>query len=233
MTNAQALRNITPFDEIVLKIDELYDEAKNWADGEPIQNQQQHDAVEKIRDAIHEAGKKADEMRKEEKRPLDEQVKAIQDRYNPLIQPKKGKVDRAKSALGDVLAVWRDKLADEARAKAEAARIEAEEKRRAAEEAMRSSAGDLEAREEAEEILSAAKNAEKQAKRADKAATTGTGLRTYYRAEIEDLTAVLRHYWPIRRAELEEFALGLANADVRAGKRDIPGVRVIEEKRAV
>lgn len=230
---ADALRNITPFDEITLRIDELYDEAQNWADGKDITSQEQHDAVEKIRDAIHEAGKAADALRVEEKRPLDEQVQAIQDRYNPFIQPKRGKVDRAKAVLGDVLAAWRKKLADEKAAAAAAAAREAEEKRRTAEEAMRASRGDLAAREEAEELLADAKAAGKQAAKAGKAATTGTGLRTYYRAELADFEAAARHYWSRNRDAFEELVTKLAERDVQAGKRDIPGVRVVEEKRAV
>lgn len=228
-----ALRNITPFDEITLRIDELYAEAQNWADGEAIASQEQHDAVEKIRDAIHEAGKAADALRVEEKRPLDEQVQAIQDRYNPFTQPKKGKVDRAKAVLGDVLAAWRKKLADEKAAAAAAAARVAEEKRRAAEEAMRASRGDLAAREEAEALLADANAAGKQAKRADKAATTGTGLRTYWHPELADLDAAVRHYWTRDRASFEQLVKDLAARDVRAGKREIPGFRVIKEMRTV
>ncbi|WP_425087804.1 hypothetical protein [Stappia sp.] len=215
-----------------MEIGALYDEARNWADGAAIETQDQHDAAEKVRDAIHDAGKRADEMRKEEKRPLDEQIKAIQDRYNPLIQPKKGKVDVAKAALGDLLAEWRRKIAAEKEAAAEAARLEAEAKRRVAEEAIQSSRGDIDAREEAEALLTDAKAAEKQAKRADKAATTGKGLRTHWSAELVDLDAAVRHYWSRNREAFERLVQELANADVRAGKRDIPGIRVIEEKRA-
>lgn len=230
---ADALRNITPFDEICMEIDALYDEAKNWADGAAIETQDQHDAAEKVRDALHDAGKRADEMRKEEKRPLDEQIKAIQDRYNPLIQPKKGKVDVAKAALGDLLAEWRRKIAAEKEAAAEAARLEAEAKRRAAEEAIQSSRGDIDAREEAEAMLAEAKGAERQAKRADKAVTTGTGLRTYYHAELTDLDAAVRHYWSRDREAFQKLVSDLAARDVRAGKREIPGFHVAEDRRAI
>ena len=103
-TDSQPLRNITPFDELVLEIDDLFAEAANWADGSPVENQAQCDALDVLDKALLDAGKRLDALRVEEKRPLDEQVQAIQDRYNPFIQPKKGKVDLARSALNPVRA---------------------------------------------------------------------------------------------------------------------------------
>src|SRR5690554_4940301 len=82
-----------PVDEALELIDSLYDEAKHWADGEPITSEEMHDAITKLYDSLHEAGKTADALRVEAKKPLDEQIKAIQDRFNPFIQPKKGKID--------------------------------------------------------------------------------------------------------------------------------------------
>ena len=54
---------------------------------------------------------------------LDEQVQAIQDRDNPYIQPKKGRVDIARSCLNPVRAAWKEserKRKEEAAAKARA-----------------------------------------------------------------------------------------------------------------
>jgi len=222
----------TPFDAIRQEIEDLFDEAKNWADGEAIASQEMHDEIERLRAAIHEAGKRADALRVEEKKPLDEQVKAIQDRYNVYIQPKRGKVDMAKAALDDLLTPWRTKVAKEKAA--EAARItkEAEAARVAAQEAIRASSGNLAAREEAESLLQDAKALEKTARRADKAATTGTGLRTTYRAELVSIDEALDHYWKTHQSSFEELVLGLAANDVRFGVRTIPGFKVIEEKRA-
>lgn len=220
----------TAFDLIKTEIEDLFDEAKNWADGEPIASQEIHDQIERLRDGIHDAGKRADALRVDEKRPLDEQVKAIQDKFNPLIQPKKGKVDLAKSTLDSLLTPWRTRVAAEKAA--EAARIaeEAAAATRAAKEAMQQSSGNLAAREEAEELLAEAKALEKTAKRADKSASTGLGLRTVWRVELVDVEKALD--WAYGRAADEFLAVAQRNAEeaVRAGVRQVPGFAVREEK---
>ncbi|MBY5553746.1 hypothetical protein J0664_05955 [Rhizobium leguminosarum] len=220
----------TPFDAVKQEIDDLFEEAKHWADGEAITSQEIHDQIEKLRDGIHEAGKRADALRVEEKKPLDDQVKAIQDRYNVYIQPKRGKVDLAKSTLDTLLTPWR--TAKAAAAAQEAARIAAAaaEAKRLADEAIRASAGNLAAREEAEAALADAKRLEKTAKRADKAATVGTGLRTIWKAELVDEEAAMDWLWA--RAKEEVLAVAQRNADeaVRGGVRQVPGFRVTESK---
>lgn len=229
---ATAGHNQPPEQVVFDHINDLFDEAKNWADGEPITSEEMHDAVTKLYDGIHEAGKKADELRKEAKKPLDDQVNALQALYNPYIQPKKGKVDMAKSALGDMLAVWRARIVAEKAAEAARIAAEAEAARVAAQKAMQSSSGNLAEREAAEELLADAKRLEKTAKRADKAATTGTGLRTVWVATIEDAEKALD--WAYGRAADEFMAVAQRNADeaVRAGVRKIPGFAVQEEKLA-
>lgn len=226
-------RNITPFDEVVMEIDDLYSEAANWADGSPIENQEQCDALDDLDKKLLDAGKRLDALRVEEKRPLDEQVQAIQDRYNPYIQPKKGRVDIARSCLNPVRAAWKEaerKRKEDAAAKA---RAEAEAEKRKAEEAIRASAGNLAAREAAEEQLATAKEAEKFANRQERRATTGTGLRTTYTASITDLNAAIKHYWGERKGEFEALVQRLADEDVRRGLRTIPGITITEDKKAV
>ena len=226
-------RNITPFDEIIIEIDDLYSEAANWADGSPIESQEQCDAIDDLDKKLLDASKRLDALRVEEKRPLDDQVQAIQDRYNPYIQPKKGRVDIARSCLNPVRAAWKAaqlKLKEEAAAKA---RAEAEAEKRKAEEAIRASAGNLAAREAAEEQLATAKEAEKFATRQERRATTGTGLRTYYTASVTDVNAAIKHYWADRRGDFEALVLRLAQADVDRGLHAIPGITVTENKKAV
>lgn len=221
------------FAAIKTEIDDLFDEAKNWADGEPIQSQEMHDVIERLRDSIHEAGKRADALRVDEKKPLDDQVKAIQDRYNPLIQPKRGRVDMAKSALDALLTPWRQKIAQEKAAEAARVAAEAEAARVAATEAIRASSGNLAAREEAESLLQDAKRLEKTAARTFKSATTGTGLRTVWRAELVDIGAALDWYFDEKPEEFTALVQRLADEAVRSGVRKVPGFRVVEEKRAV
>lgn len=221
-----------PAEAALQAIADLFEEAKHWADGEPISSAAQHDAITDLRGQLHEAGKVADQLRIDAKKPHDDAIDIIQTRFNPFVQPKKGKVDMGKKALDDLLAVWRKKIADEKAA--EAARIakEAEAARQAAAAAIQASSGNLAAREEAEELLADAKRLEKTAKRADRAATTGTGLVTVWVAEMVDETEALD--WAYGRAKDEFLAVAQANADalVRSGARQVPGFVVREEKRA-
>lgn len=221
---------VEPHTEIFQQIDDLYDEAKNWADGEPIADDAMHDAITRLYDGLHEAGKKADALRVEQKKPLDEQIAAIQSLYNPYIQPKRGKVDLGKSALGDLLAAYRAAKAAAAKAEADSIAAAAAAARQTANDAMRASSGNLAAREEAEEALADAKKLERQASRTWKAATTGTGLRTTYRADLVNIDEALDHYWKTHQSSFEDLVRELAATDVRAGKRAIPGFSVVEVK---
>ncbi len=214
------------FEEII----DLYEEAKNWADGEPIMSTEMHDAVTKLHDDLHDAGKRLDGFRKEEKKPLDKQVKAIQKRYNPYIQPKRGKVDMGKSTLADLLAPWRAEVIRKKEAAAAKAREEADVKARAAEEALRASTGNLVEREKAELLLKEAKKDDRIAKRVDKAATTGTGLRTVWAATLTDRSAALDWAFDRDPRQFMEVAQQLANEAVRSGVRTIPGFEITESK---
>jgi hypothetical protein len=228
--------NLPPEQAIFQQIDDLYDEARNFADGDPIASEEMHDAITKLYDGLHDLGKQADALRVEKKKPLDEQIKVIQDTYNKYIQPKKGKVDLGKAALGDLLAAYR--AAKAAAAKAEADRIAAAAlaAKAAADEAIRASSGNLAAREEAEEALAEAKKLERGASRAWKSATTGTGLRTVWVATpaAEEGSEAQRLEWSYTKdpARFEALAQDMANEAVRAGVRTIPGFVISDEKRA-
>lgn len=222
--------NAPPELPIFQQIDDLYDTARDFADGEPIADDKMEEVITGIYNDLHKLGKQADELRVAEKKPLDDAVSAVQSKYNPYIQPKRGKVDMAKAALGDLLAPYR--AAKAAAAAAEAARIaaEAEAARQAANAAIQSSSGNLAAREEAEELLADAKKLERTASRTFKAATTGTGLRTVYDVTLVDESAAMDWLWS--RAKDEVLAVAQRNAEeaVRGGVRAVPGFAVVERK---
>lgn len=225
--------NNQPPDVIIFdEIQTLFDEAKNWADGEPITTEEQHDAVTKLYDGLHDAGKRADELRKEEKKPLDDAITEIQSRYNPYIQPKKGKVDLGKDALGKMLAAWRAAVAKKKEDEARKAREEADRKAAEAQAAIRASSGNLAEREVAEQLLTEANQADRFAKRQDKAATTGTGLRTVWVATLQDADAALDWAYGRDPVRFKELVQQMANEAVRTGARNVPGFVVSEEKRA-
>lgn len=218
------------FDSVSQEIEDLYQTAKDFADGEPIDSQEMADEIGRIHAGLHDAGKRLDALRVEAKKPLDEKIKEIQDLYNPYVQPKKGKVDLGKSALNDLLTPWRaeqKRIADEAAA---AAAAEAERKQREAEEAIRASSGNLSAREEAEAQLKEAKSANKDARRAEREANTGTGLRTVWVTEIESLNDALD--WAFARDEqaFRDLALSMAREQVQRGVRNIPGFKITDTK---
>ena len=215
---------------VMSEIDDLFDEAKNWADGEPIASAEIAAAMTKLYDDLHDAGKRCDELRIAEKKPLDDQIEDIQSRYNPYVQPKKGKVALGKQALGDLLTTWRAAVAKKAADEAAAKRLEAERIAAEAQAAFRASAGNREAREQAEELLKDAKEANRWASRAEKKATTGTGLRTVWVTTVTDDASALD--WAFGKAP-EQFlalALSLAEAEVRVGKRNIDGFSIVETK---
>lgn len=214
------------------KIDDLYDEARNFADGEPITTPEMAEAITALFDGLHDAGKEAEALRVAIKKPLDEEIDKVQALFNPYVQPKRGKVAMGKDALGVLLTAWRVEQAKIAAAAATKAREEADALRAEAEAAIRSSSGNLVEREAAEETLGFAKQAERFAVRSEKAATTGTGLRTSWVARLDNEEAALE--WAYGRDPSRFTALVQAMADeaVRGGLRVIPGFAVTEEKKA-
>lgn len=232
-----------PFDLSREEIQSLFDEAKNWCDGEPIASQEQADEVQKLLRMIQAAEKAADERRKEEARPHDEAKAAIQERYNALIGKTKsitGLSVLAADACKKALQPWLVKVDEENRRKAEEARKEAEAKAAAAREAMRQRDGDLEKAAAAEALVREARQAEADARRADNAKASAKGggravtLRDYYAAEVTDYTAFARHVWTAHRSDMVAFldmqATKLVASGIHAG---IPGVNVHHERKPV
>lgn len=225
-----------PFDAIKVHIEDLYLEARNWLDGEPITTQAQADEVGRLLDMIREAEKAADEVRKELNKPFDEGKAAVQAKFAPLIADTKavrGKTVLASEACKAALAPWRqeqERLRQEAAA--EARRVADEAARVAAEAARSAAADDLAAQEVADAAIRQAEQAQKVAAKADKAASTGTGLRSYWSPTLTDGVVAARHYWTTNREGMEAALMALARADVQAGKRTIPGFDVVEDRRA-
>ncbi len=226
----------TPFEIAEDRIETLHVEASNWLDGEAIESQGQADAVSKLLSDARTARKEADAARKVDAKPFDDGKKEVQELYKPLLARADVIADLCKKVLAPFLA----KIDAEKKATAERARIEAEETAAKAREAFaKADPTDLAAREEAERYADDAKAAESHAKHTakDKAAAKGGAravtLRSVWTGTITDLTATARHYWKTDRAALEDMIAEMVQRDVRAGKRDIPGVEITEERVAV
>jgi NADH dehydrogenase/NADH:ubiquinone oxidoreductase subunit G len=226
-------------------LDDLLTEAANWADGAAIASREQADAVARIKQDLQQSINDADAARMEEKRPLDEQIAEIQDRYNAYIAPLKnkapGKASKAIAALNNALSAWLRKLDDEKRTRErEAASIAAA----AAAEALAARAEakvstDLAAMDEADDKLAHAEALIKQAKGvgAEKVQAIGStravGLRSFWAAQMIEGKGgdALRHYLATKPDRVRLFLQSLADEDVRNGARAIPGFHITEDRR--
>lgn len=229
------------FPAIRAHLDDLLTESRNWGDGTAITSAAQAGEVARLIESLGKGERLADEARKAEREPHDTVIDEIQDRYNAYIAPlknkKPGKVSLALDALRVTQTAWlRAQEAIQA-AEAERLRKEAQAKIEAAAEALRASAGNIEAREEAEELFTEAKQAERAAVKAETAPvrvfgeTRNMGLRDAWVTTISDGTAALRWAWGKYRPELESYALKLAQAEVRDGARTLPGFKIANERR--
>lgn len=225
-----------PFDSFSTHINDLLAEARGFLDGAGVNSDAEADAVSKLMDLIRTANKDADKARAEEKKPHDDAAKAVQARWKPLLE----KADLAVSTCKHALIPWLAKKEAEQRTAAEVARATADAKAREAAEAMRQAeATNLAAREEAEALLADAKRADVAANKAEKArpqasgAARATTLRTTYRPELVNPADALRHYVAQRPDAIKACLQHLAEIDVRAGKHQIPGFSIHEERSVV
>lgn len=235
------------YDALKTHAEDLLTEARNWADGQAIENDQQASEVAWLIRSLQKAGNLLDEARLAEKKPLDDQIAEIQDRYNVLIAGLKGKnskpgsITRALAALNAATTKWLLAKEAEKRAREEAARQEAQRKADAARAAQQAAdASDLGAMEAAADAMDDAIQAQKEADRIarESVAVKGSdgsraiGLRRTYRPVLTDRKAALLHYAATRPDDLVSFLCRLAEEDVRRGLRTIPGFTVTEQMEA-
>ena len=117
-----------PFTLYSESIEDLFDQAKQFLDGEPIETEAQAEDVSRLLSMVRKTSNDADEARKAEKRPHDEAAKAVQLRWKPLLD----KLDLAASTAKNALAPFLQAQEDAQRAAAEAARQEAQRQAEAA-----------------------------------------------------------------------------------------------------
>lgn len=234
--NAQAAvatfdgKNISPLDELLIELDELYGLAEGAA-GLPIETDEQYADLDELDKSLLRNHQALDKLRAEEKKPFDEGAKAVQAKFKPHLD----RGDRARAALNKPRADYKlkkdqERKAREAAAEAERRKIE-DEKRIAEQEAA---TGNLAAAERAAELEADLKVATDDAKRMAKAAKGPTGLRTVYRAELVDQRAAMLHYMHAEPKAFLDLIQSLADRDVRSpATRQIPGFKTIEEKVAL
>lgn len=230
-----------PFAALTAHLEDLLVEAHAWADGTTVETQAQADEASRLIDDLNKAAKAADELRVAEKAPLDAAIAEIQARFNVYIADRKnkqpGKLWRAVDALKASVLPFLQRQEAERQAAAAKARQEAEEAaQRAADAARAASASDLAAQEAAEALVADARQAEADARVVEKArpqargGERAMGLRTVYRATMTSRREALNHYAATRTDDLVAFLQRLADADVRDGKRALPGFDVTAEQ---
>lgn len=233
--------NITPFEALSLDIDDLLLEARNWCDGEAATTQAQVDEIARLKDELTDRAKLLEVERVAEKKPLDDQIDAIQARFNiylaPLKNKKPGKVPTALDALDAAKRPFLLAREAEIRAAADKARAEAEAKALEAQRAAQAAAAnDLDARDAAEAVAMDAERAAAAAKAAEKERAhahgggRAQGLRSRTVAEITDLNAAVRFYWTDDPAPFRELVQRLADQDARQNRRVAVGVAFREER---
>lgn len=225
--------NPPPEASFSMAIDDLYEEAKNFIDGTPVETQGQADAIGKIVSELKQIRKAADSARTDEKRPHDDAAKAVQAKWKPLLD----KADRAIDAAGKPLTAFLVRLENERRAEAQRLADEAAKAAQQAQEAHRNVAS-LDDAERADELAKEAVKLEKAARRTDKAKSNvagvnrAIGLRTYWKATVTDFGALLRYMKEARPDDLKALLSDYAISQMNAGARQIPGVLIEQEKRA-
>lgn len=214
-----------PIDEALAPYGDAIEEAQNWLDGEPIQNEDQLKATDALLKTIKGALKDLNAARDEATKPLHEAWKAEVARWKPT----QDDLDRIIKGLVACQDPFKRALAAQKEAEKRAAWEAAEKARREAEEAARAAqASDIAAQREAAEKAAEAQRAleEASAKQKDKV----KGMRTVHLYEIEDHRAALHWIAQNDRDAMTAFI----EAYVAKNHKDtaIAGVRRWTEKEA-
>lgn len=175
-----------PIDEISAAYEAEREEAANWTDGAPVENEAQMKSVDALRKSMREWRLSLEKGQKEATAPLRAVYQAELDRWKPTIEDAK----RIEGCLVATVDVFKRKLKAEKEAAERAAWEAANKARREAEEKARAAdASNLEAQREVQQAKDAAIEAEKAAQAAKKDQVKG--LRTVTRYKIDSHKAAL------------------------------------------
>lgn len=221
--------NLDPISAHELNVADLRESALPFLDGKEVTTLEEAEAVDTLIKMARSARDEADKQRAAEKKPHDDAAKAVQAKWKPLVDS----ADRILKVCLEKVGAWRQAEADRKEAEAARLRAEAEAERQAEVEATRAAAGNLEAREQADQIAVSAQQAEKIAARAEKAVGKGDGLRTVRSLKITDPYALASWLWTHRREDVEAAHADLAQRIFRASGPAMDGTEIITERKAV
>lgn len=214
-----------PIDEALAPYGEAIDEAQNWLDGTPIENEEQLKATDDLLKTIKGALKDLNAARDEATKPLHEAWKAEIARWKPT----QDDLDRIVKGIVACQDPFKRALAAQKEAEKRAAWEAADRARREADEAARlAQASDIAAKREAAEKAALAQRAAEEAiaKQKDKV----KGMRTVHRYEIEDHRAALHWIAKNHRDAVTAFVEAFVSSNHKA--MEIEGVKQWTEKEA-
>jgi hypothetical protein len=113
----------TPLDGIYVELENLWVEANNWLDGEPVSNEGQMKSVDILLAMTKDLGKRAKDLKESEFRPHKAACDEVVADWKPVVDDLKKIADGCKTIVGDYkvkLARQRDEEARKAREEAEA-----------------------------------------------------------------------------------------------------------------
>lgn len=227
--------NMDPFEANSTHLADLYEEATQWLDGEPVTTDEQAEALAVLDDNIMAVAKALDDERTKLVAPLNKEKTDIQNKYNPFIQKDKGKADLARSAIKKALAPFMAEKKRKIQEAEEQARLKAEALERAAQEALQNrNASNLNEVAEAEALVEQANAAQKAADKLSKetAAVKGDGraksIITTYDPILEDVKLAGEWAWKKHPERFHELILTIAKEQFKMGNRSIAGIGVQE-----
>lgn len=214
-----------PIDEALAPYADEIGEAEAWLDGEPVENEDQMNAVDALIKAMRSAKSDLGKAKKSATAPLHDAWKAEIARWKPTEED----IDRRLKGLAAAVDPFKRKLAAEKEAAKRAAYEEAQRKEREAREAAeKANAADYAAQVEADKLAQEALDAKKAASAANK--DTVKGMRTVTKYEIEDHRAAL--HW-IAQNNVDAVTAFIEEYVRRNHKTTaIDGVKVYQQKEA-
>ena len=214
-----------PIDEALAPYADAIAEAENYLDGEPVQTEDQMNAVDALIKDMRSAKTDLAKAKKSATAPLHDVWKAEIARWKPT----EDDIELRLKGLAKVVDPFKRKLAEEKEAAKRAAYAEARAKEKAAEEAARKvDVSDYDAATEAARLQSEAIEAKKAAAAANK--DTVKGLRTVTKYEVTDHRALLHWIAKNDRDAITSFVDEWARKNHRGPVAD--GLNVWTEKEA-
>jgi len=214
-----------PIDVALAPYADVIEEAGNWLDGEPVQDEAQLKATDDLLKSIKSAIKDVKNARDDATKPLHEAWKAEVARWKPT----QDDLDRVAKGIVAAQDPFKRHLAAQKEAEKRAAWEAAEKAKREAMEAARAAqASDIQAQRDAAEKAAMAQQAAQEASAKQK--DTVKGMRTVHRYEIQDHRAAL--HWIAQNDRDAMTAFIEAYIDKHHKGTEIEGVKRWTEKEA-